>query len=403
MRCLPGRVESGTMSTRSSAEPASLLDAARSLVPLIKEHAQQGERERRLPDPVARAFRESGIFRMCRPRALGGLGTDPLTVMQVIEELSRADGAAGWCAMICGTTGAFEAYLPVEGGREMYASPDVVTAGVFAPSGRAVEVEGGVRVTGRWAMASACQHCDWLGGTAVVFDGAAPRMLPAGMPEAIVPMFRASECKILDTWTVSGLAGTGSHDFEVVDVFVPSGRCIRLPMAAPIHPGPLSLFPLFGFLASAVASTALGVAREALDELVRLAAVKRPSGMMASLAARPSTALVVAEAEATLGAARAYLFDSVGAVWDAAASGGSITLRERARVRLAATNAALGAARVVDLAFTAGGATALYADSPLQRCFRDVHAVTQHALVAPHTREVQGRVLLGLDTELPMF
>ncbi|MDC0680675.1 acyl-CoA dehydrogenase family protein [Sorangium atrum] len=392
-----------TMSSASSAAPASLLDAARSLVPLVQEHPQRGERERRLPDPVARALRESGIFRMCRPRALGGLEVDPLTALQVIEELSRADGAAGWCAMICGTTGAFEAYIPAEGGKEMHASPDAVTAGVFAPSGRAVEVEGGYRVAGRWAMASACHHCDWLGGTAVVYDGSAPRMLPGGVPEAIVPMFRASECEILDTWSVSGLAGTGSHDFAVVDVFVPSSRCIRLPMTAPTHPGPLFVFPLFGFLASAVAATALGMARAAVDELTRLAATKRPSGMTTSLATRPSTALAVAEAEATLGAARAYLLEAVGAVWDAAVSGSSISLRERARVRLAATNAALGAARAVDLAFTAGGATALYAESPLQRSFRDVHAVTQHALVAPHTREVQGRVLLGLDTELPMF
>ncbi|XXX78085.1 acyl-CoA dehydrogenase family protein [Sorangium sp. So ce134] len=391
------------MATMSSAESASLLEAARSLTPLIQEHAQQGERERRLPDPVAKAFRESGIFRMCRPRAVGGLEADPLTALHVIEELSRADGAAGWCAMICGTTGAFEAYIPAEGGREMYASPDVVSGGVFAPSGRAVEVDGGVRVTGRWAMASACEHCDWLGGTAVIFDGAAPRMSPAGVPACVVPMFRASECKILDTWSVSGLAGTGSHDFEVVDVFVPSSRCIRLPMTAPTYPGRLFAFPIFGFLASAVASTALGMARAALDELRALAATKRPAGMTTSLAARPSTALVLAEAEATLGAARAYLVEAVGAVWGAAVAGASISIQERARVRLAATNAALGAARVVDLAFTAGGATALYEKSPLQRCFRDVHAVTQHALVAPQTREVQGRVLLGLDTDLPMF
>ncbi|WP_437307749.1 acyl-CoA dehydrogenase family protein [Sorangium sp. So ce388] len=391
------------MTSIASAGSTSLLDAARSLVPLVKEHADQGERERRLPDPVAKAFREAGILRLCRPRALGGTEADPITAMEVIEELSRADGAAGWCAMICGATGAFDAYLPVAGGKEMYASPDAVTAGVFAPTGRAVEVEGGYRITGRWAMASACHHCDWLGGTAVVFDGAAPRMLPVGIPECVVPLFRASECKILDTWSVSGLVGTGSHDFEVVDVFAPSSRCIRLPLRASSHPAPLFAFPFFGLLASAVAATALGIARAALDELVRLAATKTPYGMTASLATRPSTALVVAEAEATLGAARAYLFESVRDVWNAVNAGEPITIKERARVRLAATNAVLGAARAVDLAFSAGGATALYTKSPLQRCFRDVHAVTQHAMVAPHTREVQGRVLLGLDADLPMF
>ncbi|WP_437668847.1 acyl-CoA dehydrogenase family protein [Sorangium sp. So ce131] len=386
-----------------TAESAPLVDKARSLAPLIREHAQQGERERRLPDPVAKALRESGIFRMCRPREVGGIEADPVTALLVIEELSRADGAAGWCAMICGSTGVFEAYVPVDGGKEMYADPQAVTAGVVAPTGRAVEVDGGYRVTGRWAMASACHHCDWLGGAAVVFDGAAPRRLPAGIPECIVPLFRASECKILDTWSVSGLAGTGSHDFEVADVFVPSSRCIRLPLTAPSYPGRLFAFPFFGFLAAAVAATALGIARGAVDELVVLATTKTEAGATKPLAARPSTALAVAEAEATLGSARAYLLESVRAAWDAVLGGEPMTIQERARLRLAATSAALSAARAVDLAYTTGGAAALYAKSPLQRCFRDVHAVTQHALVAPHTREAQGRALLGLDVEASML
>lgn len=392
---------SSSVGTYTSANEGNLLEVAKGLAPLIRELAPQGEKERRLPDAVARAFRETGIFRMSRPRERGGLEADPLTTLRVIEELAAADGAAGWCAMICGAGGAFEAYVPADGGAEMYADPGVVIAGVAAPTGRAEAVDGGYRVTGSWTMASACHHCDWLGGAAVVFEGPAPKMLPMGFPEMIVPFFKRSDVQILDTWNAAGLAGTGSHDFAVEGVVVPANRCIRIPMMAPVAQGALFGLPFFGFLSSVVAATALGIARAAEEELGRLAKTKTPFGMMAPLATRATTALVAADARAQIGAARAYLEGAVSRAWEEAKAKRPVSLALHAEMRVAATHAANTAASAVDALYTAGGSTALYAKSPLQRCLRDVHAVTQHYTVAPYTRETQGRVLLGLEPGAP--
>lgn len=382
---------------------AHLLDATRAILPLVHAHADQGEAERQLPQPLADAFNDAGIFRMCRPSAIGGLEVDPLTVLRVVEQIAQVDGAAGWCAMISGAGSAFDAFVPRSGGASMYADPRAVTTGVLAPNGRATPAPGGFRVSGRWAIASNCKASDWLGGSSVVMDGAGPgsrpRLGPHGMPEVVVPMLAAGDCVIHDTWHTVGLRGTGSHDFEATDVFVPEDRVIRVPMLTPFYEGPSFTFPFLGLLASSIASVALGIGRHAIDELCIVAKGKTPFGMTSALASRPSAQLAVADAEAALGSARAYLFDEVGRVWEHAQQGRPATVLERARIRLAATNAVASATRAVDLAYTAGGASAMYERSPLQRAFRDVHAITQHFSVAPPSREVEGRALFGLEVE----
>jgi len=165
----------------------NIVEVAKKLVPLVREYADQGERDRHLPAPVVKAFNDAGIFRLCRPKALGGLETDPVTTLEVIEELSRADGAAGWCAMISGAGGAFEAFIPPAGAKVMFKDPNVVVGGTFAPTGRAVAEGNGYRISGRWGIASGSGHCDWLGGSCFVFEGEGPKMGPMG-PEWIVPM-----------------------------------------------------------------------------------------------------------------------------------------------------------------------------------------------------------------------
>ncbi len=376
-----------------------LLEATRSILPLVREYAAQGESERHLPRPLAEAFTDAGIFRMCRPRSLGGLEVDPITVMRVVEEISQSDGAAGWCAMISGSGSAFDAFIPPEGAREMYGDPRAVTTGVLAPNGRATAAPGGYRVSGRWSIASNCMASQWLGGSSIVFEGSSPKIGFAGMPETIVPMVAAGDCKIHDTWRTAGLRGSGSHDFEVVDVFVPERRVIRVPMLQPFHDGPVFTFPFLGLLASSIASVALGIGRRAIDELVAIAKVKTPFGMMSNLASRPSAQLAVADAEAALGAARAFLFDEVQTTWTQALQGRPASPLQRGRIRLAATHAVSSAAHAVDLAYTTGGASAMYDHSPLQRAFRDIHAITQHFTVAPPSRELEGKVLLGMEVE----
>lgn len=387
------------MFSNKSVHP--LVEASQRIAPIVREHADQAEHERRLPPPVAEEFRRAGIYRMCRPKQLSGLEVDPLTAIEVVETLSRADGAAGWCAMINGAGTIFEGFLGERGGKEMFADPAVVSGGVIAPTGRAVPAEGGYRITGRWSIASGCHQCDYLGASCFVFDGPGPRMGPNGMPEWVVPFLAKSEVKIVDTWNVSGLRGTGSHDFEANDVFVPEHRFIRMPFGPSPYPGKLYQFPFFGFLATVIASSALGIARSAVDELERVARTKTPFGMMSTLATRPSAQIAAAEAEAALRSARAFLFESVREIWERVEAGQPVSVEQRATLRIAATNATTSCARAVDLAYTAGGASAMYAKSPLQRCFRDVHAITQHYAVAPNDHELCGKILLGAEPDSP--
>jgi alkylation response protein AidB-like acyl-CoA dehydrogenase len=217
----------------------------------------------------------------------------------------------------------------------------------------------------------------------------------------VVAFFSRSEFEIIDTWKVSGLRGTGSHDFAVNDVFVPAYRCIRMPLAPSPYPGNLYRFPFFGFLAMVVASTALGVGRAAIDELGRVARTKRPFGMMSTLATRASAQIAASEAEAYVRSGRALLIEATSEVWDAVVAGRPVSVEQRALLRVAATNAVVSSARAVDLVYTAGGASAMYESSPLQRCLRDVHAITQHYAVAPHNHELCGKVLLGAEPDSP--
>ncbi len=380
-----------------------ILAAVRALAPRIAAAADRAERERRLPAEIVHDLGAAGVFRMCIPRALGGGEVAPHTMVQVLEMIARADGSAGWSAMIGATSGVASAYLPPDSARDIYGAPDAITGGAFAPQGRATVVDGGYRVSGRWPFASGCEHCTWLMGGCVVVEDGAPRRLANGAPDPRLMLVPAASVRILDTWTVAGLRGTGSHDIAIEDVFVPAARSVSLVTDPPRHARPLYAFPVFGFLALGIASVALGIARAAIDELVGLAGAKTPTHSRRRLAERAVVQVQVAEAEAIVGAARAFVFEAIDEAWEAARAAGAIELRHRARLRLAATHATISAARAVDLAYNAGGGTAVYATSPLQRQFRDIHVATQHTLVAPATLELTGRILLGLEADTSML
>ena len=376
------------------------LEAARVLAPGIRERAEHIERERRVPDELVTSLAQAGLFRLCVPRTLGGREADVATLVQAIETIAQADGAVGWCVMIAATTGVLSAYLPEAAAREIYGgTPGPITGGVFAPLGTAVPERGGYRVSGRWPFASGCEHCAWLLGGCVIIEDGVPRQHPDGQVDTRLMIFPATAARIIDTWTVSGLRGTGSHDIAVTDLFVPAERAVSLTHDGARQAGPLYRFPVFGLLALGIAGVALGVARAAIADLITLAASKQPTGSRRRLADRALVQFQVAEAEATWRAARAFLFDAIGDAWGTAVGRGDITTAERARLRLAATHAATSAAKVVDAMYSAGGGTSVYATSPLQRQFRDIHVLTQHLMVAPPTYEVVGRVLLGLDTD----
>ncbi len=383
----------------SAADPTSPLDAAREVAPAVRAAADRIEQARRLPADVVALLTDAGLFRLCVPHALGGSEADPATIVATIETIAAADGSAGWCVAIGITSGLLSGYLDDATAREIYGPPAAISGGVFAPKGTATAIEGGYRVSGRWPFASGCQHCAWLMGGSVVMEGGKPQLLANGAPDIRLMLFPAGEATVIDTWSVSGLAGTGSHDIAVDDIFVPAERAVSLITDRPRSPRPLYVFPVFGLLAIGIAGVALGIARTAIDELVALAGGKTPSGSRKRLADRAVVQAQVAEAEALLQSGRALLFDAVGAAWESACTTRTIATAERARVRLAATHATRSAARAVDLMYDAGGGTSVYRVSLLQRCFRDVHVATQHMMVSPSTFELTGRIFLGIDAD----
>jgi indole-3-acetate monooxygenase len=373
------------------------LEAARALAPRAAELADRTERERRLPAELSRAIAEAGLYRLCVPAALGGGEAHPRVLVEAVEALAEGDAAAGWCVAICATSGMLAAYLDDEAANEVYGDPLGVVGGVFAPMGRAAVAGEGYLVDGRWRFASNAENCDWLMGGCAVVDGDAVRTLPSGRPDIRLVIFPRARVEVIDTWSVSGLRGTGSHDMAVAGLEVPAARSASLLTDRPRADGALYAFPPFGLLAVAIAAVALGTARGAIGDVVELAGAKTPTLSSRKLAERPATQSEVARADAKVAAARALLLESIERCWSAASAGGELPVVLRARLRVAATHAVEASAQAVDAAYRLGGGSAIYETSPLQRRFRDVHAATQHLLVAPPTWELAGRALLGLD------
>jgi alkylation response protein AidB-like acyl-CoA dehydrogenase len=379
--------------TTEARDAPALVRAAKDIGPLIREHAPQAERERRLPETVVRALKERGLLRMALPEDLGGGERRLSEQLEVLEELARADGAAAWCAMITSTTGHVAAYLDDETRREVFGDPDTLACGVYAPMGRAKEREGGFEVSGRWPFGSFAEHCGWrLGGGLVARDD--------GPPEMRLFFFRADQTAIHDTWDVIGLEGTGSHDFEVDHAFVPARLAVTLsPEARQLHRGSYGL-PVMGTLAAEVAAVALGLGFEALSELKGIAKRKKPAGSKRTMAERGLVQSQVADAEARLTAARAYLHATVRQAEERrpdSQTSDAASLSERAHLRLAACHAAQQATEVTDGLFRMAGGSAIYRRTPLQRVLRSVHVAGQHLMVGDSVKELAGRALLGLE------
>ena len=376
--------------------------ALAALAPAIEARQDEIEHGRRLPPDLVADLAATGVFRMCLPRALGGLEADPLRQVRTVEAVARVDGSVGWCVMIGVGTPFLTGWLPDDAAAEIYAGPTVVTGAVTAPTGMAVVEDGGFRLNGRWAFGSGVQHSAWMMVACLVLEDGRPRRLDSGMPDLHFAFVPAADVKVVDTWDVSGLRGTGSHDFTVQDAHVPARLAFPL-FSRPVRPEPLYAVPLLTLFAPHVATVAVGIARAALDELASLAQTKKPAFRSERLADSATVQAELARAEGRLGGARSFLYDSLGEAWDTVLAGDQPSMRQRALVRIAACSAAATSARVVDTAYTLGGGSALYARSPLQRHLRDVHAVTQHIAVAPGTFEAAGRVLIGLEPEVPLF
>ena len=375
----------------------NLIQAARGLVSQIRESSVEIEQSRRRPMPLVEAMAQAGLFRAWIPRALGGEETDPTTLVRVVEEISRADGAAGWCVAIGGEYGAFGGYLPSASAYEIYGrDPYVRTAGSLRPDGNAVVLDGGYRVTGRWPLGSGCQHSSWIVGGCRILDGAEPRCGADGTPTTRLLFFPAAECEILDTWLSIGLRGTGSHDYTVTDVFVPAARSLSFREPS-VQAGPLYAVPTIALFAIVLAAVPLGIARHAIDILLELAGTKIASRSRQALREDATMQSSLGQAEAALRSGRAFLYEALGEAWQVVCAGQTLSLAQRAMLWLASTHAATAAKQAAELMFSAGGSASPYTSGGLERCVRDIHAACQHITLAPANYQMVGQAFLGSD------
>lgn len=372
------------------------------LLPGIRARRQEIEQARRLPRDLVDQLAKTEIFSLGVPRAIGGREASPLELMRAIESVATADGSTGWCTMLAVSGGASAGYMNEPGAREVFANPNAPSAGIAAPAGAAVRVDGGVRVSGRWPFASGITHSDWVWAGCLVMENGKPRMTPHG-PEIVHACMPVRDVVIHDTWYVSGLCGTGSNDFSAADLFVPTQRIFALLDPSGHRGEPLYQMPPLHLFVFQLVCVSLGIARTALDEITELAQTKVPSLYTGVLAERPVAQVELARAEAALGAARAFLYDTVEGMWQAVSAGRAPNKRELALGRVAAMHAAETGAAVARTANVLAGGTSIYSTSSLQRHARDAEAITHHFTVAPHTWEEAGRVFLGHEPNVPVF
>jgi alkylation response protein AidB-like acyl-CoA dehydrogenase len=393
------------MATQAAPAAAQPLEIARALAPRIRVRAAEIEAARQLPKDLVLEIAESGLFKVAVPVAEGGLGADILTTLQVIEEVARADGSTGWCLAMGINTFRQSAQLAPEVRRTIfYSDPIGVSAGSANPRGRAVAVPGGYRVTGHWFFASGCMHSSAVHGACKVFDGDTPRKGPTGEQEVRIAFFYPkSVARIIDTWDVSGMRGTGSHDIEVEDLFVPEERTFSAAERRARVTGPINRMHGFDLAGCGFCCVGLGVARAALDEFAELAQRKVPRGSSDLLRDRQTVQAIVGEAEATLRAGRALLFDVVEDMWETVLAAQPITERQRADLRLAMTHAAQHAAKATHMVCAAAGTTSIFSSSPLERYARDAEVVTRHNQLQAANYEAVGRTVLGLESNSPLF
>jgi indole-3-acetate monooxygenase len=380
------------------------VEAARALGPAIQAAAERIERERALPPELVQALVDAGLFSMLLPAELGGAELDLPTFARSVEELARADASVAWCVGQANGLAAYMAYLDPPVARDAFgrAPPRLANGpGEGNQPGRAVETEGGYRVSGRWMFASGIGHATWLLAICYLYssDGN-QRQDPDGKPAQRLMLVPKASATLHDVWHVSGLRGTGSQSFSLADVFVPANCVVWFSADQRRQRGPLYLYSNNGIFGPAFGSVALGIAHTSLASLKDFASGKIPRGMERSIAENATVQAAVALAEARLGAARAYLQQTLGEVWQRVASEGELDVEQQVAVRLAATHATHEAAAVVDSVYSLAGSNAIFENRPFERRFRDMHAVTQQLQARRAHYEHVGRFLLGLGPEV---
>lgn len=369
--------------------PITANEAFQTLLADIRERARREEfdLQKHISHDVIKRFKELGVYRALVPTRFGGEQRSPMEFCQMVEEISAADGSAGWVASF-GMNPVYLAALPLATLDKVYANgPDVVfAAGIFPPQ-PAESIEGGFKVSGRWKFSSGCMGADLIGVGISPKTGetlSLPRL--AVMPKAQVG--------IEDTWDVVGLIGTGSHDLVIDGVEVSEEWTFVRGGPANLDE-PLFRYPSLSFATQVLSVVGLGVARAALDYLADMASGRFSVTGAPALADRPLAQMQMAKAEAELRAARAWFYEAMEDAWASVLAGDAVSVEQINLLRLSSTHATRVSAEVARTAQMLSGMTGVYRTSPLARFVNDAQVVTQHAFMGDMTYQNAGAIFLG--------
>jgi alkylation response protein AidB-like acyl-CoA dehydrogenase len=374
-----------------------LIERARALQPLITREADEIERTRRLTEPVVAALIENGLYRVLLPQSLGGTEAPPEIFMQMLEEVAQADASTAWCLGQCSVCAMTAAYLDPDAAHEIFnAPPGILAWGAIAHEVHAVP--GGYRANARWDFASGSRQASWLGAHVQVVEADGTRRLKHnGAPEVRTILFPLASATMYDVWDVIGLNGTGTDSYSVDNLFIPEKfTALRDDPTALRVKGPLYRLTTNMVFGLGFAAVSVGVARATLDAAIDLARSKTPAGLKTM---RDNNAVqgAIGRNEASLRAARAYLYATATEVWRDLEQGGNFTEEHRAALRLASTWTIHQAASVVDAAYHMAGATAVFSANKFERRFRDMHAIAQQIQARDTHYEDVGKMILTAD------
>ncbi len=404
-----GLTEVGDFGLNGASSPGSLVAPRGSLLERVSELADEIRKAgdeaqllRRCPMWVIDALIDKGFFRFTIPRELGGEDASVGETIEVLEAISAIDASVGWNVMLGSEINAMAAGgMERELAREVYLDdPRVVMCGGGGPGTRpsraVAQIDGSYRVWGQATFISGCHNATWCFMVAPVFENDAVKIVN-GAPVVKLWMLHRNEWEIQDTWDVSGLRGSGSHDVITTGGLVPARFAgVDLVSLPALYDNPVYRIPVPLRLAYNKAAVAIGVARGALDAFVELANTKTPMLSSVLLRDRPLAHLRMGEGEANLRAARAFLFEAIGQVENELCNGREAPSAKATQIaRLACTHAANASMHVVDSIHNAAGTSAIRMDNPLERKLRDAHGCATHRWVAHPLYAELGRVFLG--------
>lgn len=372
-----------------------LREAIRSLVPLIEEAAESTEIAGTMPTPVAAALRDAGLFDAATPVELGGHGADIATLLDLFEMSAYADGSTGWSLMANVSSTAIAAgFTSDAGAAEMFpAGSPAVAAGMLGPVGVATEEGDGFRVRGNWQFGSGIGNANWVGMGAMVQRDGAPATTESGMPYMLIAFAPRAEIELRDGWDVMGLVGTGSYDYTA-DTHVPAERTFALLEAQPQRGGATYGLGIMGLTSAGHAGFAIGVGLRALDEVRAIAQQGKSRFGYTPISQQQLFQHDYGYHDAAVRAAKAYVYQVFAEAEATLRSGEPLGFEQAARLRQSGTYATRVAAEAARFAYTWAGSQGLRNPSVVQRCFRDMHAATQHVFVDNNTLTGLTEILL---------